>query len=329
MATNARNVLHQDEIDALINSVENGRIDAGASGEHAIEKAYPYDLCSHERVVRGRMPTLDMINERFARYLKLAMFNLFRRKIEVEPSVVETVKFSEYTHSLDFPSNINFIRVTPFKGTALIVLAPELLFVLVDAFFGGSGRFRSLFKDREFTPVEMRVVNILLQQIFTDLRKAWEPVYRTDFEYIKSEVNPHFANIVSPSEVVVVSEFRIDMEGNGGTLHITLPYSMLEPVRELLATGVQSDRVEFNENWGKILKEELKDVKVGMTCTLAETTINLRELMSISAGDIIMIDIPTQVVARLEDVPTYRCEYGTSHGHNSVKVVAPVRESTG
>jgi len=322
---NPRNILQQEEIDALINSVESGELNA-VNVQYPVDgKAYAYDLSSHERIVRGRMPTLDMINERFARYFKLALYNMFRRRVEITPSVVETIKYSEYVHSLDFPSNLNFVRINPFKGTALIVIAPELLFILVDNFFGGTGRYQSLFKDREFTPAEMRVVNIILVQMFTDLEKAWEPVFQTKYEYIKSEVNPHFANIVSPSEVVIVSEFEIDIDGTGGVVHITIPYSMLEPVRELLATGVQSDRVEFNENWGRALREELKEVNLGLTCAIAETTVNLRELMSIAAGDIIMIDLQENVTAKLENVPVYKCAYGVSHGRNSLKIIRPFR----
>jgi flagellar motor switch protein FliM len=318
-------ILDQDEIDALLNGVDSGEVDTETDPYPTDGHAREYDLSSQDRIVRGRMPTLDMLNDRFARYLRISIFNMLRRTAEISVGEVKIIKFSEYIRGLFVPTNLNLIRVNPLRGTGLLVIDPKLLFIIVENFFGGDGRFYTKIEGREFTPTEMRVVHLLLNQVFQDLSEAWKPVMLLEFEYINSEVNPQFANIVSPTEVVVVTRFKIEMEGGGGELHITLPYSMLEPIRELLAAGIQSDRVESDERWTKTLQEDLKEVKVNMSCSLTEIELNLRELMSLGIGDIIPIDLPKTVVANVEGLPAYHCEFGSHEGHNALKIINRVQ----
>jgi flagellar motor switch protein FliM len=318
-------ILDQDEIDALLNGVDSGEVDTETDPYPTDGHAREYDLSSQDRIVRGRMPTLDMLNDRFARYLRISIFNMLRRTAEISVGEVKIIKFSEYIRGLFVPTNLNLIRVNPLRGTGLLVIDPKLLFIIVENFFGGDGRFYTKIEGREFTPTEMRVVHLLLNQVFQDLSEAWKPVMLLEFEYINSEVNPQFANIVSPTEVVVVTRFKIEMEGGGGELHITLPYSMLEPIRELLAAGIQSDRVESEERWTKTLQEDLKEVKVNMSCSLTEIELNLRELMSLGIGDIIPIDLPKTVVANVEGLPAYHCEFGSHEGHNALKIINRVQ----
>jgi flagellar motor switch protein FliM len=319
-------ILNQDEIDALLHGVESGGVNTSPEQTPADGQARSYDLSSQDRIVRGRMPTLEMLNERFARYFRISLFNMLRRSADISVGEVKMLKFSEYIHSLYVPTNLNLIRVKPLRGTSLLVIDPKLLFIIVDNFFGGDGRFYAKIEGREFTLTEMRVVHKLLELAFLNLKEAWTPVTDLIFEYINSEVNPQFANIVSPSEVVVVTRFQIELDGRGGELHVTFPYSMLEPIRELLVAGVQSDRVDFDERWGDSLREQIKDVKVRLNCCLAEAELNLRELMSLGPGDIIPIDLPKNAVATIEGLPAFQCEFGTWEGHNALKVMAPMRQ---
>jgi len=203
----SRDVLSQDEIDALLHGVDSGKVDVEpppAPGE-----ARSFDFTSQDRIVRGRMPTLEMINERFARLFRIGLFNMLRRTPELTTVGIEMMKFGEYTHSLFVPTSLNLVRVKPLRGTALFIFEPKLVFAVVDNFFGGDGRLATKIEGREFTPTESRVIQLLVRQAFADLTEAWSPVMGLDFEYINSEVNPHFANIVSPSEIVCVSRFRI------------------------------------------------------------------------------------------------------------------------
>ena len=321
-------VLNQDEIDTLLHGVNSGDVATGGDQPPPDGKAHSYDIANQDRIVRGRMPTLEMLNERFARYFRISLFGLLRRSAEISVSEVQTQKFSEYVNSLFVPANLNLMKVKPLRGTAMIALDPKLVFTVVDNFFGGDGRFHAKIEGREFTPAEMRVVHMMLRHAYRDLQEAWVPVTKLEFEFLSSEVNPQFANIVSPSEVVVVSRFHIELDRGGGDMHITMPYAMLEPIRELLTAGVQSDRAEADERWTLALREEMKEAKVELNCTLAEAEITLRELMQLGAGDVIPVDLANHVLIRVEGVPVLRCQYGVSRGSNAVKVVEQIRRPT-
>ncbi|MEC9362952.1 MAG: flagellar motor switch protein FliM [Sinimarinibacterium flocculans] len=316
---NPNDLLSQDEIDALLHGVDSGAVDT-TPPPPAPGEARTFDFTSQDRIIRGRMPTLEMINERFARLFRISLFNMLRRSPELTVVGIETAKFSEYTHSLYVPTNLNLVRVKPLRGTALVVFEPRLVFSVVENFFGGDGRLNTKIEGREFTPTEMRVIQLLLRQTFADMQEAWSPVMKMDFEYLNSEVNPHFANIVAPSEIVVVSKFKIELEGGGGHIHVTLPYSMIEPIRELLDAGIQSDRVEKDERWGVALREQVKDAEVELSSELARATISLRQLAQLKPGDVIPVTLPKTLQLCVEDLPLYRGSFGVANGHNAIRI---------
>lgn len=317
-------ILNQDEIDALLHGVDSGGVKT-ASEEAPKDGVRSYDLKTQDRIVRGRMPTLEMLNERFVRYFRISLFNLLRRTPEISVGELRTIKFNEYVNSLFVPANLNIVKIKPLRGSALIAFDPKLVFTVVDNFFGGDGRFYAKIEGREFTPTEMRVIHMMLQSAFRDLAEAWMPVVRLEFEHVNSEVNPQFANIVSPTELVVVSKFHIEMERGGGDIHFAMPYAMIEPIRELLMAGVASDRVEFDERWTNALREEMKEAKVEIRCELAESEITVRDLVQLGPGDVIPIDLPPLVTASIEGMPVFRCQYGAHKGNNAIKVVEPIR----
>jgi flagellar motor switch protein FliM len=314
-------ILSQDEIDALLHGVEGGAVKTEAEASPLDGVARPYDLASNERIVRGRMPTLEMINDRFARFLRTTIFNLLRRSAEISVGGVQTVKFSQYVHGLFVPTSLNLVRVRPLRGTGLVVFDPKLVFTLVDNFFGGDGRFYTKIEGRDFTPTERRVIQMLLTQVLKDLKEAWSMIASLDFEYLNSEMNPQFANIVSPTEVVVVCSFHVELEGGGGDIHLTLPYAMIEPLRELLAAGMQSDRKEQDDRWPNSLRNEVKAVEVELLATLVETEITLGELMRLNPGDVIPIDLPRTVAACVDGVPVFAGQLGVSRGNVALKMV--------
>jgi flagellar motor switch protein FliM len=318
-------LLSQDEIDALLHGVSTSDIDTDVGDEYADGEARSYDFTTQDRIVRGRMPTLEMVNERYARLFRISLFNLLRRSAEISVGGVQMLKFSEYIHSLFVPTSLNMVRIRPLRGTALFVLDPKLVFMVVDNYFGGDGRFHTKIEGREFTPTEMRVIEIILQQSFLDLKEAWGPVMPLEFEFINSEVNPQFANIVSPSEVVVVNTFHVEIEGGGGDFHVTMPYSMLEPIREILDAGVQSDRDDTDGRWENALRDEVKTADVELDVTLTNVDMNLRDVLDIKEGDVIPVEIPDLVTVCAEGVPVFRGRYGISHGNQAVKVVEQVR----
>jgi len=318
-------ILSQDEIDALLHGVDSGDVDTDSNPFPADGQARPYDFATQDRIVRGRMPTLDMINERFARYLRVNLFNLLRRSSEISVIGARVTKFSEYLHSLYVPTSLNLVRVIPLHGTALFVFDPKLVFGLVDNFFGGNGRFYSRIEGRDFTPMEMRVIKNLLDVSFSDMQKAWEPVMHLEFEFINSEVNPQFANIVSPTEIVVINDFHVELEGGGGNMHVTFPYSMIEPIREVLDTGLQSDRSGVDQRWQRALEEEIPLARVEISSVLTETTLTIEELLEVKPGSIIPIDLPETVILNVEDIPLFRGKFGVSNGINAIKILEQIK----
>lgn len=247
-------LLSQDEIDALLHGVDDVD-DIDEPLDNDTEGAVSFDFSSQDRIVRGRMPTLELINERFARHMRISLFNMLRKTAEVSINGVQMMKFGEYQNTLYVPTSLNMVRFRPLKGTALITMEARLVFILVENFFGGDGRFHAKIEGREFTPTERRIIQLLLKIVFEDYKEAWSPVMGVEFEYLDSEVNPSMANIVSPTEVIVVSSFHIEVDGGGGDFHVVMPYSMVEPIRELLDAGVQSDKMETDVRWSSALRE--------------------------------------------------------------------------
>jgi flagellar motor switch protein FliM len=318
--------LSQDEIDTLLNGVDSGDVETMSNNMAVDGEISPYNLGSQERIIRGRMPTLDMINERFVRNLRISMFNMLHRTTEITTIEVKIIKFSEYVRGLYMPTSLNLVNVNPLRGTGLFVVDPKLVYSTVENFFGGDGRYHTRIEGREFTPTENRVIQLLLDILFVDLKKSWKPVMDLDFKYLTSEINPQFANIVSPTEVVVVSKFKMELEDSagGGEFHVVMPYSMLEPIRELLDAGTQSDQVSIDHRWSNTLREEMKQAVVKLDSSMGYTRLTLGEVLNLNQGDVIPIEIPDFVTVRAAHVPIFRGVLGNSNGKNAVQFVEPI-----
>ena len=238
---------------------------------------------------------------------------------EIAVAPVKVQKFTEYTQNLHVPSSLNLIKINPLRGTALLTLDATLVFAIVDNFFGGNGRYAKI-EGREFTLTEGRIVQMVLRQAFADLTEAWSVCSAINVEYINSEINPHFANIVSPSEIVVVTSFKIELEGGGGELHVVMPYAMIEPIRDQLDSGMQSDRMEHDENWNRTLREEIEEAEVDLVPVLGHTTLTIGRLVDLKPGDVISCDFDGEVTLFAEGVAVLRGGYGLSRGQQAVKV---------
>mgnify|MGYP001949256476 CR=1 FL=1 len=163
------------------------------------------------------------------------------------------------------------------------------------------------------------IQSFLNRHLHVQLHHRWIEVQ--EFEHLQSEVNPAFANIVSPSEIVVVCRFNVVLDGGEGQVHITLPYSMLEPIRDQLDAGIQSDRDEMDERWSRTLREHVEEAEIEVSTVLARKRISLRELTELRPGDVIPIDLPRETDVLIEDIPTYRGAFGVSGGRNAVKIL--------
>jgi flagellar motor switch protein FliM len=311
-------ILNQDEIDALLKGVDDGAVPTTPPPENPAE-VRSYDIATQVRLVRGRMPTLEMINDRFARQFRIGLFNMIRRTPQISVAPVRVQKFSEYAQNLHVPSSLNLIRLNPLRGTALLVLDATLVFAIVDSFFGGNGRHAKI-EGREFTRTEGRIIQMVLRQAFAYLTEAWNIVADVSLEYLNSEINPHFANIVSPSEIVVVTSFKVELEGGGGELHVTMPYAMIEPIRDQLDSGVQSDRMDRDGSWTHALREDIEEAEVDIVPVLGRSSLSVGRLVDLKPGDVIPCDFDGNVTLYAEGVPVLRGSYGASRGQQAVKV---------
>jgi flagellar motor switch protein FliM len=318
-------ILNQDEIDALIHGMDQGAVST-TDAKPPPGEVSAFDFNDQKRIVRGRMPTLEMINERFARLFRHNLYSLLRRQPEVAVNPVEMKKFSEYLLTLHLPTSLNIVKLQPLRGTALMVLDPKLVFAIVDNFFGGNGRHTKI-EGRDFTATESRVIHMVLKTAFVDLVEAWSHVIPLNVEFLQSEVNPAFASIVSPSEIVVVTSFHVELEGGGGDVHVTLPYSMIEPLREQLDAGMTSDRVDHDERWMQSLKEEIDDAEVELSTVLGRSRLTLGELLNLKPGDVVPCDFSGKVTVLAESVPVFRGSFGLSRGQQAIKVEERVRRA--
>jgi flagellar motor switch protein FliM len=313
----AQEILAQEEIDALIHGMDSGAI--STEPPPAPGEARGHDFSRNTRIIRGRMPTLEMINERFGRLLRSTLYNLLRRSTVIGVNSVQILKFAEYVNTLHLPTSLNLVKFNPLRGTGLVILDPKLVFALVDSFFGGKGRHAKI-EGREFTGIENELIGALLTSAFANLREAWSHVADLTVERIGSEMNPHFANIVSPTEIVVVTRFSVDLDGVGGDLHVTMPYAMIEPLREVLDSGMQSDRVEQDDRWSHSLQHELEGAQVELRALLGTSTVTIADLMNLKAGDVLETDFTGMLTVLAEDIPILRGAYGNSRGQHAVKV---------
>ncbi len=312
-------ILSQDEVDALLQGItgesqklEQEEVSAGAVRD--------YDLANQERIVRGRMPTMEVINERFARNIRLGLFNLIRKSPEVSIGGVKVQKYSAFLRELVVPTNFNVMSVRPLRGSGLIVCDPSLVFAVIDALFGCGGKFHTRIEGRDFSTTELRVILRLVETVTEAYKKAWLGVYPLELEYQRSEMQPQFANIATPNEIVVASSFTMEIGESSGSVHLCIPYATLEPIRDVLYSSNHGDASETDKRWVNLLKQQLQDATVDLVVDLARAPATVEQLLSFKPGDFIELDLNPVVQGKVDGVPVLECRYGTSNGRYSIKV---------
>ncbi len=313
-----QDLLSQDEINALLHGVDEGEVDVdGADGAKNVRS---YDLTSQEHVVRHKMPTLEMINEKFAAATRDNLFNLLRREAEVSVTGTKIGKFSEYKNSLYMPTSLNLFKMRPLRGTAVLSMDASLVFRMVDNFFGGTGREVKI-ESREFTPTEQRVLQMVLNQAYVDIAQAWKKIYAIELEPQRSEVDPDNLTILAPSELIMITVFSVKFAtGGGGEIQLALPFKMIEPIREILEVGIRVDAEEIDESWGVAIREDIMDARVEFSCRMFQQAITLRDVVDLEAGDIVPVDMPETVVLKANGVPMFNTKIGVSNGNLALKI---------
>lgn len=315
-------ILSQDEVDALLQGItgESQKMDApveAAAPEGGIRE---YNPASQERIVRGRMPTMDIVSERFARNVRIGLFKLMRKTPEVSLGGTKVIKYSAFLREIVVPTNFNIVSVKPLRGNGLVVCDPSLVFAVIDSLFGGVGKYHTRIEGRDFSATEQRVIRRLVDVITHEFNTAWNGIYPIELEYQRSEMQPQFANIASSSEVVVVTSYTLEVGDTIGTVHVCIPYSTLEPIRDVLYSTMHGDTTGSDGRWVNLLRSQIQSAEVTLSAELASTEATVGQLLSLKAGDFLELDMRPVIDCKVDGVPVFDCSYGMSNGFYAVKV---------
>jgi len=315
--------LSQDEVDALLQGITGEVVTAIApSNSESVPKrgeAVKYKLGTDERIVRGRMTALEVINERFARDLRASLLIFMHRSAHISVGAVQIQKYSDFVRNLEVPANINLIQMKPLRGAALFVFQPKLVLLVVDHLFGSDGRYHMRVEGRDFTPTEQRIIKRLLNLTLENYGKSWKPVYPIDFEYLRSELQVNRVNIAAPNEVVVSTTFDIEFGQLGGSLTICIPYSMIQPIRGLLANPLLAE-IETDDRWIKQLSQQVTSADVELVAKFLTIESSIRQLLKLKVGDVLPVEIPKIITVEINGIPVMECDYGTSNKHYALRV---------
>jgi flagellar motor switch protein FliM len=312
-------ILSQDEVDALLQGIT-GESQKPEAEEQPTAGVRDHDLASQERIVRARMPTLEVINERFARNIRTGLFNFIRKSPEVAIGGIKVQKFSAFLREIVVPTNFNLVSIKPLRGSGLIVCEPSLVFAVIDSLFGGVGKFHTRIEGRDFSPTELRVILRLVQTIATEYGRAWNGIYPIEVEYQRSEMQPQFATIATPGEIVVATAFTLEIGEASGAVHLCIPYSTLEPIRDVLYSTIQGDSAEPDRRWVNLLKQQIQAAEVDLVAELARAPATVEQLLAFKPGDFIELDLNPMIQAKVDGVPVLDCHYGTSNNRYAIKV---------
>ncbi|MGY4830183.1 flagellar motor switch protein FliM [Sphaerotilaceae bacterium SBD11-9] len=312
-------ILSQDEVDALLQGItgESQKLEQEDAPSGGIRD---YDIASQERIVRGRMPTMEIINERFARNIRIGLFNFIRRSPEISIGGIKVQKYSAFLREIVVPTNFNIMSVRPLRGSGLIVCDPTLVFAVIDALFGGAGKFHTRIEGRDFSPTEQRIITRLVEVITAEYKKAWHGIYPLELEYQRSEMQPQFANVATPSEIVVATSFTLEIGDTTGTIHFCIPYSTLEPIRDVLYSTIQGDSNEPDRRWVTLMKQQITAAEVEIVAELAKAPATVEQLLAFKPGDFIELDLEAGIQGKVVGVPIFDCHYGTSNGKYALKI---------
>jgi flagellar motor switch protein FliM len=318
--------LSQEEVDALLEGVTG---ESQKLSEEVLDsgEVRAYNISSQERIVRGRMPTMEIVNERFARNLRVGLFNFIRRSPEISVGPVTVQRYSAFLRELAVPTNFNIVAIRPLRGSGLIVCEPALVFGVIESLYGGIGKFQTRIEGRDFSATEQRVINRLVDVITEEYKKAWTGIYPLELEYQRSEMQPQFANIATPSEIVISTSFQLEIGEITGAVHFCMPYATLEPIRDVLYSSTQGDSIEVDRRWVNVLTQEIQAAEVVLVAELARADATIEQLLAMKPGDFIELDRQHRIQATIDGVPIFECQYGTHNAKYALRIEKSLRSN--
>lgn len=337
-------VLTQSEVDALLSAVAEGSVDVTGQGESnapsggsmanwgesflSEAEITPYDLTNQDRVIRGRMPTLDIIYERFIRLYRMSLSNALRKIATISIISTDLLKFGEFVNTLPIPSCMCIMRFESLRGPALLVFESKLAYALVDSFFGGTDRPYTKIEGKEFTRIELSIMRKVMDLAIRDLEDAWTPVHKVDISFLRTEVNPQFVGVVPPSDVIISTTFEVELENASGTISLVIPYSTIEPIKNKLNASFQTELDRVDKEWTAKMEEHLRNTEVNVLVNLGSATITVGDLVNLNVGDIIPLaqDADGELPVMVEGVPKFKCFFGVSRGNRAAQVTRLVED---
>ncbi|MEO8120170.1 MAG: flagellar motor switch protein FliM [Rhodoferax sp.] len=316
--------LSQEEVDALLEGVT-GESQKLVEEVHERGEIRSYNISSQERIVRGRMPTMEIVNERFARNLRVGLFNFIRRSPEISVGPVTVQRYSAFLRELAVPTNFNIVAIRPLRGSGLVVCEPALVFGVIDTLYGGIGKFQARIEGRDFSATEQRVINRLVDVITEEYKKAWKGIYPLELEYQRSEMQPQFANIATPSEIVISTSFQLEIGEITGAIHFCMPYATLEPIRDVLYSSTQGDSIEVDRRWVNVLTQEIQAAQITLVAELARADATIEQLLAMKVGDFIELDRQPRIQVTVDGVPVFECQYGTHNAKYAIRIDKSLR----
>lgn len=313
-------ILSQEEVDALLRGITDGDVETEKVEEVAGVRAY--DFTAQEKIVRGRMPSLDIANERLARNFRLSLSAAIRRMVEVTSVNVNITKFYDFMRGIPFPSSINIFKMEPLRGFGLLVFDAPMIFSLIEFFFGGTGKGYYKPEGREFTPIEQKIIHKVVMMFFSDMEEAWKPIYPIVPTYVRAEMNPQFVTIVTPVDVIIKVEFVLEIEGKQCKVLLCIPYGTVEPIKEKLYSAFSADRDELDTKWLDRLNEGLKRIPVTLSGELGRTSVCVDDVLMMKPGDVIMLDsrVDDDQSITIEGVNKFTGRFGVYRGSYGIKV---------
>ena len=312
-------ILTQDEVDALLQGIS-GESDSLESEAPLADGVRSFDLANQERMVRERMPTLEIVGERFAKNIRSGIFAFIRKSPEVSIGTVRVHKYSAFLREIAVPTNFNIVSLKPLRGLGLIVCEPSLVFAVIDALFGGAGKYPTRIEGRDFSATEQRIIRRLLDVVMADYKKAWSGIYPLELEFQRSEMQPQFANVATPAEIVVSTSFTLEIGETSGAIHFCIPYATFEPIRDVLYSTMQGDANAPDRRWINLMTQQIQAAEVELVAELAQAPATVEQLLSLKSGDFIELDLKPGIQAKVAGVPVLDCHYGTSNGKYALKV---------
>lgn len=326
-------VLSQSEVDALLNAVAEGSLDTagGGSAGKAVttdQNVQSYDLANQDRVIRGKMPTLDLIYERFVRLFRMSLSNSLRKIASISIISTDLLKFGEFVNTLPIPSCVGILRSETLRGPALLVFESKLAYALIDSYFGGTDRPYTKVDGKDFTRIELMIMNKVMTLSITDLEEAWAPVHKVGLMHLRTETNPQFVGVVPLSEVIISTTFEVELENASGTIALVIPYSTIESIKNKLNTSFQSETDKADKVWIENLEEHMKQVEANVSVNLGETSITVGDLVNLNIGDIIPLgqDCDGELSLNIENVPKFKCFFGVSRGTRAIQITKAIEE---